>query len=373
MGAVLNLCTGSAQQIIVPNTKLIIENDMNYNYNNDINEVKAEDNTNNNFDEEKKNKKKISGGISNLEQIGEAETYNLVSSSKGASILTTKIRKEKSSTKKSHKKEDKISTKDQESKKEEGNDEKNNKKKKKKKSKYKNCEQNIAGEDNNACGKKDENIEMEEDFENMDISDTILSEIALNDKLKTISREKKKKIKGRNYINIVILGHNEVGKSSFCIRYVENKYEGYYIPSIGVENYSKFMAYNDRNYKINFSVIWGGAKMRQQKNLIEAADFFLLIYDITNIRSFNQINLYLKVIKKYLALFDKEGKSPNFCLAGNKSDLEGERKIGLDHINKCIDKNGIKHFDISTKTAKNMNNLILYFVNIFDKISSSDK
>ena len=94
-----------------------------------------------------------------------------------------------------------------------------------KKSKYKNCEQNIAGEDNNACGKKDENIEMEEDFENMDISDTILSEIALNDKLKTISREKKKKIKGRNYINIVILGHNEVGKSSFCIRYVENKYE----------------------------------------------------------------------------------------------------------------------------------------------------
>ena len=321
----------------------------------------------------KKNDKKISGGLSNIEQICDAETNNLVPSTKGTPALTTKIRKEKNSTVKSNKKVDKISTKDWESKKEEGNDEKSPKKKREKTSKYKICEQNIEVKENNTSSKKGDNIEVEEDFENMDISDTILSEIVLSEKLKTISREKKKKIKGRNYINVVILGFNEVGKSSFCIRYVENKYEGYYIPSIGVENYTKLIAYNDRSYKINFFVIWGGAKIRQQKNLLEAADFFLIIYDITKIRSFNQINLYLKVIKKYLVLFDKEGKSPNFCLAGNKSDLEGERKIGLDYINKCIDKNKIKHFDISTKTTKNMNSLILYFVNIFDKISSSDK
>jgi GTPase SAR1 family protein len=373
MGAVLNLCTGSAQQIIIPNTKLVIENDMIYNYNKDLNGVKIESNTNKDIVEEKKNKKKSSGGTSIIEQICDQETYNVVSSSKGVSILTTKIKKEKSSPKKIHKKEDKISTKEKESKKDEGNDETNSKKKKKKKSKSKSYEQKIGLEENNASVKKSNNVEVEEDFGNMDISDTILSEIVMNEKLKTISKEKKKKIKGRNYINIVILGHNETGKSSFCIRYVENKYEGYYIPSIGVENYTKFMAYNDRSYKLNFSVIGGGTKILQQKNLLEAADFFLLIYDITNIRSFNLINIYLKVIKKYLVLFDKGGKSPNFCLAGNKSDLEGERKIGLDFINKCVDKNGIKHFDISTKTANNMNNLIFYFVNIFDKISSSDK
>ena len=373
MGAAFNLCACSAQQIIVPNSKLIIENDINYKYNNDISGIKLDCNNNNIIIEEKRNKKKISGGLSNIDQICEEETYNLVSSSKGASILTTKIRKAKSSARKCDKKEDKISTKDWESKKEKGNDEKSPKKKKKKKSKNKNSEPNIEVQENINFDKKGDNIEKEEDFENMDISDTILSEIVMNEKMKTISREKKKKIKGRNYINVVILGHNEVGKSSFCIRYVQNKYEGYYIPSIGVENYTKFIAYNDRSYKVNFSVIWGGAKIWQHKNLFEAADFFLIIYDITNIRSFNQINLYLKVIKKYLVLFDKEGKSPNFCLAGNKSDLEGERKIGLDYINKCVDKNGLKHFDISTKTAKNMNNLILYFVNIFDKISSSDK
>jgi len=372
MGAVLDLCNGSAQHVIVPNSKSMVENDINNKYNNDINGVKVDNsNYNTNSIEEKKNKKKISGGATNNEIINDSDTYNVISSTKGASVLTPKLKKERSSSKKSKKKDDKASFKETESKKEEGIEEKNTKKKKKKKaSKYRSSEQNVVLLDSS---KKENPKVEEEEKETMHISDTILSEIVLSEKIKTIPREKKKKIKGRNNINIVILGHNEVGKSTFCIRFVENRYEDFYIPSIGVENYSKIIAYNDRSYKLNFSVIWGEAKIMKQENLLSAADFFLLIYDITKIRSFNQINLYLKLLKKYLVMFDKEGKSPNFCLAGNKADLEGDRKIGIDLINKCIDKYGIKHFDISIKTAKNMNNLIQYFVSIFDKISSSDK
>lgn len=375
MGAVLDLCNGSAQHVIVPNSKSMVENDINNIYNNDINGVKADNsNYNTNSIEERKNKKKISGGATNNEIINDSDTFNIVSSSKGASVLTPKLKKERSPSKRSKKKDDKESFKGSENKKEEGIEEKNTKKKKKKKpSKYRSSEKNDAILDNNIGSKKENPIIDEEEKEIMNISDTVLSEIVLSEKLKTIPREKKKKIKGRNNINIVILGYNEVGKSSFCIRFVENRYEDFYIPSIGVENYSKIIAYNDRSYKLNFSVIWGEAKIMKQENLLSLADFFLIIYDITKIRSFNQINLYLKLLKKYLVFFDKEGKSPNFCLAGNKADLEVDRKIGIDLINKSIDKYGIKHFDISIKTAKNMNNLIQYYVNIFDKIASSDK
>jgi GTPase SAR1 family protein len=83
-------------------------------------------------------------------------------------------------------------------------------------------------------------------------------------------------------------------------------------------------------------VIWGDIK--KHENLLSEADFFFLIYDITKIRSFNQINIYLKQLQKYLFLYDKEGKSPNFCLIGNKCDMEGERRVGLEVVNKCIDK-----------------------------------
>ena len=375
MGAVLDLCNGSAHQVIVPNSKSMVENDINNKYNNDINGVKV-DNSNNNTNsiEEKKNKKKTSGGATNNEIINDIDTYNIISSTKGASVLTPKVKKDRSPSKRSKKKEDKTSIKDTESKKEDAEEKNSKKKKKKKSSKYRSSEQNIVLLDNNLSPQKENAIDIEEEEkENMQISDTILSEIVLSEKIKAIPREKKKKIKGRNNINIVILGYNEVGKSAFCIRFVENKYEDFYIPSIGVENYSKIIAYNDRSYKLNFSVIWGEAKIMKQENLLSAADFFLFIYDITKVRSFNQINFYLKLLKKYLVTFDKEGKSPNFCLAGNKVDLEGDRKIGIDVINKCIDKYGVKHFDISIKTAKNMNTLIQYFVSIFDKISSSDK
>ena len=357
MGVVFEMCYCINNKAIVPNSKSMIENDINNLYDNKINEVS------NNLVEEKNKKKIINNiGVINVEQNNDAETYNNVSS-KGV-LLTPKKKKENASVKKKEKKEDKLSQKDSENKKIDGN-----KKKKRKKSKNKNEEKILT--ENFENSKKDNIINIGEDYKEIEISETVLSEIVLIEKLKTIPKERKKKMKGRNNINIVIIGLNEVGKSSFCIRFVDNKFEDFYIPSIGIENYSKIIAYNLRNYKLNFSVIWGDIK--KHENLLSEADFFFLIYDITKIRSFNQINIYLKQLQKYLFLYDKEGKSPNFCLIGNKCDMEGERRVESEVVNKCIDKYKIKHFDISVKTANNMNNLIQFFVNIFDKIAFSNK
>ena len=324
-----------SQQAIMSKSKSIIENEgvnlCNTNNNNAKND--------NNIEQEVKKRKKISNGTKiNNEQSNDTETYNKVSSN-GVAIFTPKQKGESQCSQKSKKKE--------KEKKRRGSNKKNKIK-----------------------SKKESN---EEEYENIDVSDTVLSELIITEKLKTIPKEKKKIIKGRNIINIIILGYNEVGKSSFCIRLVENKFEDFYIPSICDENFCKVQVYNDHNYKVNFSVILGGTKIQKQENLFNNADFFLLIYDITKIRSFNQINVYLNQIRKFLFLYDKEGKFPNFCLAGNKSDLEGERKIGMDFINKCIQKYNIKHFDISIKTGKNINNVILSFIQIFDRIAFSNK
>ena len=129
---------------------------------------------------------------------------------------------------------------------------------------------------NKPKGKKATGVTSDNDdeYENVNISDTILSELVLSDKIKTIPKEKKKKIKGRNNINIIIIGYNEVGKSSFCLRFVENKFEDFYIPSICNENFYKMMGFNEHNYKINFSVILGGTKIQKQDNLLSSADFF---------------------------------------------------------------------------------------------------
>jgi GTPase SAR1 family protein len=340
MGVVFEMCNCSSQQPIVPNSNAMVENDMNNLYNPNINTNKNI--TNNNIENIKK-KKKTSNGVINNEQSNEAETYKNISSN-GAAVLTPKQKRESIYSQKLTK--NKKSVKDSE--------------KKSNKAKSKKSQENIN--------------EKEEDFENVNISETVLSELIINDKIKPIQKDKKKKIKGRNNINIVIIGYNEVGKSSFCLRFINNKFEDFYIPSICNENFSKMMIYNDHNYKLNFSVILGGKKIQMQdNNIMNIADFFLIIYDITKIRSFNQINIYLKQLKKSLFSYDKEGKNLNFFLIGNKSDLEGERKVGIEFVNKYIKKYNISHFEISAKTGKNVSNIISSFLQIFDKLAYSSK
>ena len=338
MGAVIGMCNCSLKQPIFSNLNQNIQNE-GINLENAINSDNKNDN--NNIEPIINKKKKISNGVVvNNDQSNDAETLNNNISSNRAQVIA-QINKIELNNSQKVKKRGKKSKKEI--------DKKNNKLK------------SHDGSNNN-----------EQEYENMSISDTIISELIITEKIKTITKEKKKKIKGRNYINIVLIGYNEVGKSSFCIRLVENKFEDFYIPSICNENFSKMMVYNDRNYKVNFLVILGEEKNKKQDNEFITADFFLFLYDITKIMSFNKINLYLKQLKKYLCFYDKEGKNPNFCVLGNKSDLEGERKINIEIINKCIQKYNIKHFDISIKTGKNVNNIIQNCIQIFDKISFSN-
>ena len=83
--------------------------------------------------------------------------------------------------------------------------------------------------------------------------------------------------------------------------------------------------------------------------------------------------MYLKQIKKYLFFYDKEGKNPNFCIVGNNSDLVEEKKVTSDFINKSIQKNNFKHFDISIKSGRNIANIIQIFLQIFDNVAFSYK
>ena len=85
--------------------------------------------------------------------------------------------------------------------------------------------------------------------------------------------------------------------------------------------------------------------------------FFFFFYDITKIRSFNYINVYLKQLKNYLFICDKEEKIPNFCIIGNKYDLENEININNenkeDNGNNNYIINGKKYITYSEKKKEN--------------------
>ncbi len=226
MGVFTEMCNCKNMQVISAGQKLNINNDLE---NNVLMNQEPKSNV-----EEKNGKKKNNN---NNEANNDAETYNI--SLKGGIMGPKRKKKGK----------DKLSSKGGEREKEKDKD------KEKKENMINNCLIDDASDESN-------------------ISDSVPSDIVLAEKLKIISKEKKSKFKDSNKINIVIIGQKEVGKSSFCIRFVENRFEDFYIPSIGVEKFTKMTAYNSRNFKINFSVICGSDKLKKWINLIEEADFF---------------------------------------------------------------------------------------------------
>ena len=120
-------------------------------------------------------------------------------------------------------------------------------------------------------------------------------------------------------IIITILGDEGVGKHSFLnnVTQLKNKENG----NIGLEiiNYNFVGKENEKS--LNFSVEFRVIASQERNKLItkvvyENTNGFIIIYDITDFESFNNINLWINNINNY------KNEKENFKLyIGNKNDL----------------------------------------------------
>ena len=95
--------------------------------------------------------------------------------------------------------------------------------------------------------------------------------------------------------------------------------------------------------------IWDTAGQERFKNIqasyYKGGNGILVVYDITNRESFNNLNSWLIEI-------EKNGNKDVFkLLIGNKNDLENERKITYDEGKDFASINGMEFFETSAKTA----------------------
>ena len=101
--------------------------------------------------------------------------------------------------------------------------------------------------------------------------------------------------KGKNEINIVLVGEKQSGKSSFVIKIAEKRFENLYIPTVFIENISKILTYNNQRYILNFNVTPGDQEYKEDySDLYSQSNFILLFYDISNQESFNKAKYFVK-------------------------------------------------------------------------------
>lgn len=129
-------------------------------------------------------------------------------------------------------------------------------------------------------------------------------------------------------LKLAILGDPAVGKTSLIDKYITDSFKENYQPTLGVNIVSKDIRIEEINSRIRL-LLWDIAG--QEKYELTRQNFFqgcvgaLLVYDITQYSSFNQIKL------KWIEDFKKFSRPDGvYILIGNKSDLKESIKVSYE-------------------------------------------
>ena len=154
-------------------------------------------------------------------------------------------------------------------------------------------------------------------------------------------------------LKILTIGDNNVGKSSIIEKYIDDKFDGNNKPTIGIDFKTKIIQKGNELIKLSIYDTAGEEKYRYLiKNYYNGANGILLIYDITNMNSFHNLNLWFEELEKNLDL-----NNLYIYLIGNKADLIQEREVSYEEAKDFADKKNIPYIEISAKTGDNINKL----------------
>lgn len=123
----------------------------------------------------------------------------------------------------------------------------------------------------------------------------------------------------------VIIGDSGVGKSNLLSRYINNNFSHDLKATVGVEFGAKKLKIDGKTVKAQ---IWDTAGQERYRSITNAyykgAKGALLVFDLTNIESFNSIDKWYSELKR-------EGDINIYViLVGNKCDLNDGRKINYE-------------------------------------------
>ncbi|XP_072267374.1 ras-related protein Rab-10-like isoform X2 [Pyxicephalus adspersus] len=154
-------------------------------------------------------------------------------------------------------------------------------------------------------------------------------------------------------LKLVMTGDSNVGKTCIMTRYTENIIPSY-ISTVGIDFKTKTIHIENTPIKLQ---IWDTAGQERFHTLsvsyFRGAQGFLLVYDITNTNSFENISLWMRDIKM------KAGEEVEVVLLGNKCDKEDEREVSKERGEKLAWEYGIPFFETSAKENINIDKAFL--------------
>ncbi len=153
---------------------------------------------------------------------------------------------------------------------------------------------------------------------------------------------------------VIVCGDKKVGKTSIISKFAQDQFKETYIPSIGATICEKILYVNETPVKFLIYDITGQEQFNNMREYFyHGSHGVLLVFDITNSGSFNDIKNWYQDIKNYLG--DRD--TIIGYLIGNKKDMVDKRQVKKKiAINLSNDIN-FNYIEISALTGENIEDI----------------
>jgi len=148
---------------------------------------------------------------------------------------------------------------------------------------------------------------------------------------------------------LLLIGDSGVGKSCLLLRFADDTYTESYISTIGVDFKIRTIQLDGKTIKLQ---IWDTAGQERFRTITSSyyrgAHGIIVVYDVTEIESFNNVKQWLHEIDRYAS------EGVNKLLVGNKSDLISKKQVDAEAAKSLADSLSIPFLETSAKSATNV-------------------
>lgn len=154
---------------------------------------------------------------------------------------------------------------------------------------------------------------------------------------------------GEYRMKLLLIGDSGVGKSCLLLRFCDDSFATSFITTIGIDFKVRTIDVDGRKVRLQ---IWDTAGQERFRTITTAyyrgAMGILLVYDITDPASFQNVRNWISSITEYAA------ENVNVVLVGNKADMSDKRRVTTAQGQELADEYNIKFFETSAKTKFNV-------------------
>ncbi|CAL9228500.1 unnamed protein product [Arabidopsis halleri] len=149
---------------------------------------------------------------------------------------------------------------------------------------------------------------------------------------------------------LVFLGDQSVGKTSIITRFMYDKFDTTYQPTIGIDFLSKTMYLEDRTVRLQ---LWDTAGQERFRSLIPSyirdSSVAIVVYDVSNRQTFLNTTKWIEDVHR-----ERGQSNVIIVLVGNKTDLVEKRQVSISEGEDKGKEYGVMFIETSAKENFNI-------------------